>query len=247
MKTTIDWSNAQTAFRQAFTAFARKSRGDLRKKAVEQIGLVIRNILLLTPPMGGKEASSSYAEGKRKGEVRIIRDTYRTFVEVDPVEIRGIRKGSPAWNKFNAIYGYKGLTAEQNLKTSDSDLLQFHLANRAKNKRARASLKRPILRTKLERLRKTLVKRQGWGPAGWVEAAEKLKVPGVPKWIKRWASANKGVAKITDLETGLEFLAINHTDYNDSRIQKQVDAALRTQAENMIKQVNSNMRKKGRL
>lgn len=245
MKTKIDWSNAQTAFRQAFTAFAQNSRRDARKIAVQQIGLAMKNILLVTPPMGGKGVTS-FAVGKRKGEVRIIRDTLRTFALVNPKEIRGIRKGSPAWAKLNAFYGFRGLTAEQNLKASENELLAFHLANRKANKRARATIKRPILKTKLERLRKTLLSRQGWGPSGWLEAAGKLKVSGIPGWVKRWASGNKGVGKVTELESGLEFLAINPTDF-DRSVQTRVDAALRMQASNMIKQVHENMRKRSKL
>ena len=248
MKTTIDWSNAQTAFRQAFTEFARNSRRDVRKIAVQQIGLAMKNILLVTPPMGGKGVTS-FAEGKRKGEVRIIRDTLRTFAPVNPKEILGFRKGSLDWLKvqtYQRFYGWKGLSAEQNLKTPEDQLLAFHFSNRKTNKRAIATLKRPILATKLKKIQKTLLRRQGWGPSGWVEAAGKLKVSGIPGWVKRWATGNKGVGKVTELESGLEFLAINPTDY-DLAVQNRVDAALRMQASNMIKQVNENMRRRSKL
>jgi hypothetical protein len=242
MKATIDWDNPKRAFQQAFEAYARGSRKTLKQLAVRQISLAVRNILQLTPPMGGK-APTPYSVGKKRGEVRIIRDTRKTFRAVDPKEIRGIRKGSPAWQKFNALYGFRGLTAEQNLKAPESELLEFHLAQRGKNKRVRGSIKRPILRTKLQKLQRALVKRQGWGAGGWVEAAGKLRITGMPTWVKRWGSANKGTAVVRDLETGFEFLATNPTDF-DASVQNRVDAALRMQAANMIRQVNDQVRKR---
>lgn len=245
MKTTIDWDNPKRAFQQAFQAYAKGSRKNLQKLAVQQVALVMRNIIQLTPPMGGKGATS-YAAGKKRGEVRIIRDTRRTFVAVEPKLVRGIRKGSPAWDRFNAAFGFRGLTAEQNLKASEAELLAFHLAQRGRNKRVRGAAKRPILRQKLERLQRALMRRQGWGPAGWIEAAGKLRIGGVPGWIKRWSAGNKGTAVVRDLETGFEFLATNPTDY-DAAVQNRVDAALRTQAANLIKQVNNQVQKRRKL
>jgi hypothetical protein len=245
MKAKIDWDNANNAFRQAFEIYSRGSRKTFQKLATEQFALVVRNIIQLTPPMGGREPTS-YAVGKKRGEIRIIRDIRRVFKSVDPQFIKGLRRGSPAWQKYNATFGFGGMSAEDNLRASESSLLEFHLSQRGKNKRVRASVKRPILWTKLERLQRALLKRQGFGPAGWINLAQKLNVRGVPAWIKRWSSGNKGTAMVSNLETGFSFVGINPTDY-DFSVQLRVNSALRKQANNMLKQANDAATKQKKL
>lgn len=243
MKAKIDWKNGQRAFEALFIQRMKDSKQSVKKVFAQQMKLVVRNILEATPPFGGKGAPVTFAQGRKRGRKAILKSLNRSFVIAKnsqgvKARVEKFAKRPAKLNPINEKYGWNGLNAAQNLSVNPEKLLEFHDKLISKDKRTIPESKRFITKEAFVWIRDKLFERQGWGAAGWIEAAKKMLVSNIPEWVLRFGIANKGRVIFNNGDQGqFYFMASNPTDF-PSIVQNSVNRALYRQARNMVKQLH---------
>jgi len=213
MSTSVQMQNAQQRFNSAFSKLLAQSKKSTDELWEQQLSGIGRNLLAITPPLGGKTASIkipapgkksrgvvvNFTEGKAKGRSTIESDIQRAF---------------------------------QRVKISEGDVLSQYLARRQKNKRFNRRGEK-INATAAERnaVRKNLLARQGTTESGWKAAISRLKISGVPKWIVDHAKV-PSTCSVNDGKTGkYSFEAVNGTNHtSSSKIEGRIAIAINMQA-----------------
>lgn len=212
MSATLDMLNAEQRFNSAFNALLAQSKKSTDELWEQQIAGIGRNLLAITPPLGGKNPSVklpapgkksrgiviNFAEGKAKGKSTIESDIQKAFERVEE---------------------------------SEGNVLNQYLARRQKNKRFNKKGEK-IKATLAERneVRRNLLARQGTTESGWKATISRLKIT-APKWITEHSKVPSKVS-VNDGKSGAySFEAINGTNHTDSgKIQSRIAIAINMQA-----------------
>jgi hypothetical protein len=183
---------------------------------------VIRNLLALSPPMGGKQADFKlnakgkktggvdFAAGKERGKVAILADLNKAFKTV----------------------GKKNLLAFSN----EQEALDWYLGARNSRKRIKGNPKRAASARQINFVRKNILDRQGSFAAGWSKAANYFGIS-LPKWISRWGPAHSKL-NVETSQWGYYLTAINITSHREADVIERITArAIQIQTDNMSRQI----------
>jgi hypothetical protein len=185
---------------------------------------VIRNLLALSPPMGGKQGDFKlnakgkktggvdFAKGKEKGKNAILADLSKAFQKV----------------------GKKNLLAF----STEQEALSWYLGARNSRKRIKGAPKRPASTQQINFVRKNILDRQGSFAAGWSKAANYFGIS-LPNWISRWGGArSRMVVELS--EWGYYLTAINITSHREAdKIERITARAIEIQTGNMRRQIEA--------
>jgi len=190
---------------------------------------VIRNLLALSPPMGGKKGDFKlnakgkktggvdFASGKRRGQNAIVADLGKAFQKV------GKKK-----------FGKKNLLAF----STEQEALGWYLGARNSRKRIKGAPKRPASAQQINFVRKSVLDRQGSFAAGWSKAANYFGIS-LPKWISKWGPAHSKL-NVEVSEWGYYLTAINVTSHREADVIERITArAIEIQTGNMRRQIES--------
>jgi len=185
---------------------------------------VIRNLLALSPPMGGKQGDFKFnakgkktggvdfAKGKEKGKNAILADLSKAFQKV----------------------GKKNLLAF----STEQEALSWYLGARNSRKRIKGAPKRPASTQQINFLRKNILDRQGSFAAGWSKAANYFGIS-LPKWISKWGAAHSKL-NVEVSEWGYYLTAINVTSHREADVIERITArAIEIQTGNMRRQIEA--------
>jgi hypothetical protein len=183
---------------------------------------VIRNLLALSPPMGGKQGgfkfdakgkktgSVNFAGGKEKGKNAILADLSKAFQKV----------------------GKKNLLAF----STEQEALTWYLGARDSRKRIKGAPKHPASTQQINFVRKSVLDRQGSFAAGWSKAANYFGIS-LPKWISKWGPAHSKL-NVELSEWGYYLTAINVTSHREADVIERITArAIEIQTGNMRRQI----------
>lgn len=219
---------AQQRFNSAFSQLLLQSKKSTDELWEQQLTGIGRNLLAVTPPLGGKNPSVklpapgkksrgiviNFAEGKARGQSTIESDIQAAF---------------------------------QRVKKSEGDALSQYLARRQKNKRFNRRGEK-INATLVERnaVRKNLLARQGTTGSGWKAAISRLKIAGVPKWITGHSNV-PSTCSVKDGKSGkYSFDAVNGTNHTSSaKIESRLSVAINMQAGSMERWIRAYNEKLG--
>lgn len=184
---------------------------------------VIRNLLAISPPLGGKQADFklnakggktggvNFAAGKRRGQSTISADIAKAF-----------RK---AKSKKLQSFG------------NEQEALSWYLGARNARKRIKGNPKRPASPGQIAFVRKNILARQGSFLAGWSKAASYFKIT-LPKWVTRHGAARSRMFPDKS-EWGYYLTAINVTTHREGdKIERIAKIAMETQTKNMVRQID---------
>jgi hypothetical protein len=185
---------------------------------------VIRNLLALSPPMGGKQGDFKLnAKGKKTGGVDFASG-----------KIRG--------KNTIAVDLGKAFRKVKNPKTSwfinEVDALSWYLKSRNSRKRIKGNYKRQATVLQINFVRKNILDRQGSFAAGWSKAANYFGIS-LPNWISRWGgSRSRMVVELS--EWGYYLTAINITSHREADVIERITArAIEIQTGNMRRQIEA--------
>jgi len=193
----------------------------------------IRNLLAISPPMGGAANSASFkfnakgqktgavdfAAGLAKGRTCILADIKKAFHQVAATDHRAF--------------------------ADKDEALSWYLKARNSRKRIPGRPQRAATNKEVDFVLREIQKRQGSFPAGWSKAATYFGIS-LPKWISRWG----GVRSRMDVEVsqwGYYLTATNSTSHREGvKIQSIADAAIGMQANNMARQIEHYAKEKAK-
>jgi hypothetical protein len=195
---------------------------------------VVRNMLALTYPMGGKGGASlklnskgehtgsvDFAAGKEAGRRAMASDLKNAFLT--PQQAQATYNKEDLKRYYENYKHYRG--------ESPAAALAWYLSVRTKKKRVRRAIRRPVTSANWKYVFKELEKRQGFVPAGWKEACDKLGVP-MAAWVSRMSA--KGSCSIQDGAEIYYIEARNSTQHpNASDLQARAAIAMTMQRNNM--------------
>jgi hypothetical protein len=211
-KVTLDLRQPQQRFDDAFAKLVASSRKSAKDLFLQQARGVARNVFTVTPPMGGTNPSVKL--NKPGSEGRGIRVDWKAGLDAGRARINSDLKralkpiGAKTWERMLANNQVD--PAQGNL----SSLLAWYKSIQNARRRPSAA-KKPTPTPLVSALRKALYARQGATPAGWLEAASRLGVKGIPRWITRHPS--KGSIAL-DVAADVFFMeAINLTSHQSSK------------------------------
>lgn len=209
----------------------------MREQAKTHFRGVVRNMLALTYPMGGggkgdaslklnskgqHTGAVDFAAGREAGRRAMASDLKNAFMT--PAQAKQTYENKEDLQRY--YDNYKHFRNE-----SPAASLAWYLSVRTKKKRVRRKIQRPISARNWQYVFKELQKRQGFVPAGWKEACEKLGVP-MAAWISRMPA--KGSCSIQEAPDFYYLEAHNSTQHPDaSTLQKRADIAMTIQRNNM--------------
>lgn len=94
----------------------------------------------------------------------------------------------------------------------------------------------PMWQSTIKWIYKELLKEQGLTASGWIPAAERFNVKGIPKWITRHGSKVGGSVSINDTETAIQIVAKNNSNHSDwMNVQQKIATAFTMQANAMAR------------
>lgn len=206
-----------------------------------QFAGVVRNLLSITPPMGGNGANApslkvyksgtkmgqktgavDFTQGKKAGEKTIGRDIKVAFKPLTKEDLR------QPWGK------------ERNAETP-SETLAWYLGVRNKRKRVRAIF-RPTRAKNIAFVRAYLLSRQGSLAAGWSKAAQYFGIS-LPAWINRWGTSRSKLT-VQLSEDGYFIEARNSTSAAGLKsIVERTKIALSMQTGNMRRLIDDSIKK----
>lgn len=224
---------AERRFQEIFAQQVRLSRKSAAQEFKRQAKGVLRFVLAVTPPMGGKQASTKkvgrnitidFAGAKKASKARIEADIARAFI---------VPRG-------------------KNVKKYGADeALSHYLKRRNDKKRITGKFQLPVTLEAKNAVKKNILARQGWVPSGW-NSAESSVGNRPPGWISAWGSKlNQRFSAVWEGDE-VYFEAVNGTNHKDSNaintriawaIREQSAAMLRSIAKMSEKQLQEKLRK----
>lgn len=242
MSDAIVWDHAaaQARFMRELQRTIQNSRRGARHEVMESFRGMLRFCFAVTPPMGGATASVTtgrnirvnYAKGKEQGQRAIAKDLGRAFALVP----NRLRRGN---NWRTIAYRYQRFdesVLRSFLEQSPAQVLAWYKGMRNSKRRISGRPKMPMWESTVKWIYKELLKEQGLTASGWLTAAERFNVGGIPKWITRHGSKVGGSVSINDTETAIQIVAKNASNHSDwMNVQQKIATAFIMQANAMAR------------
>lgn len=218
-----DWFDK---FEKSFRQYAELQKKDVHDLFEQQCRGIAKNLFAVTPPIGSNTAGIKlpkpgqksrgvqidWKRGQNAGRSAIGSDLKKAF---DPQSQKRFdrlvlaRKAEP----HQGSYGW---------------VKNWYNSNLTPRKRAKTS-KLPVPKGLVTELKKYLWAKQGWTPAGWMAAAKRMGVTGIPGWISRHNAS--GSVQFQNSKPEMYFEAKNDTPHpNSKRIESQLELAVQMQA-----------------
>lgn len=236
-----DYAAAQARFLQELERVAATSRRTMREEVDRNFKGALRFCFAVTPPMGGKNASTTrsgrnirvdYARGKNQGQRAMKKDVSRAFRMVP----RSWKRG----NDWSLVYAlnrrFDPAFVRSFMEQPREQVLAWYKSRLNNKRRIARRLKFPMWEGTVKWVYRQLLKEQGLTASGWLPAASRFNVIGIPEWIKRHRSQVGGSVTVNDTATALQIIARNNTDHSDSmNIQQKLATAFTMQANAMAR------------
>jgi hypothetical protein len=237
----LDFSAAQARFTRELQQVIRNSRRGARHEVMENFKGMLRFCFAVTPPMGGRNASTTrsgtnirvdYAKGKNQGQKAMRKDLSRAFRIVPKQWKRG--------NDWSLVYYFNQRFQPSFIRSfmeqPRDQVLAWYKSRRNNRRRIAGTPKFPMWESTVKWVYKQLLKEQGLTASGWLPAASRFNVRGIPKWITRHGSKVGGSFIINDMQTAMQIIAKNNTNHSDStNIQQKLATAFTMQANAMAR------------
>lgn len=242
MSDAIVWDRAamEARFVRELQRTIQNSRRGARHEVMESFRGMLRFCFAVTPPMGGANASVTtgrnirvnYAKGKEQGQRAIAKDLGRAFALVP----NRLRRG----NNWRAIAYWHQRFDESVIRSfleqSPTQVLAWYKGMRNSKRRISGRPRMPMWESTVNWIYKELLKEQGLTASGWLTAAERFNVGGIPKWITRHGSKVGGSISISDTETAIQIVAKNASNHSDwMNVQQKIATAFALQANAMAR------------
>jgi hypothetical protein len=182
----LDFTAAQARFRQELEQVIRNSRRGARHEVMENFRGMLRFCFAVTPPMGGKNASTTrsgrnirvdYARGKNQGQRAMRKDVSKAFRMVPRQWKRG--------NDWSLIYRlnqrFQPSFIRSFMEQPRDQVLAWYKSQRNDRRRITGRLKFPMWESTVKWVYQQLLKEQGLTASGWLPAASRFNVAGIPK------------------------------------------------------------------
>lgn len=242
MSDAIVWDHAaaQARFMRELQRTIQNSRRGARHEVMESFRGMLRFCFAVTPPMGGAQASVTtgrnirvnYAKGKEQGQRAIAKDLGRAFSLVP----NALRRGNN-WRVITYRYQrFDPSVVRAFLEQSPAQVLAWYKGMRNSKRRISGRPRMPMWESTVKWVYKELLKEQGLTASGWLTAAERFNVGGIPKWITRHGSKVGGSVSISDTETAIQIVAKNASNHSDwMNVQQKIAVAFTMQANAMAR------------
>ena len=205
-------------FEKAFAQYAALQKKDAKVLFEEQCRGITRNLFAVTPPLGGDNASVKLPKPGQKS--RGIRVDWRAGLNAGRAAIgRDLKSAFEPTSEKRFASMVKAGKANENQGTF-SWVKTWYNSNLTNRKRAKRS-KLPVPASIVRQVQKYLYAKQGWTPSGWLAAASKLGVKGIPGWITRHNAA--GTIDFQNDKEAMYYEAVNQTPHPNS---KKIELAL---------------------
>ena len=236
-----DFTAAQARFTRELEQVIRNSRRGARHEVMENFKGMLRFCFAVTPPMGGRNASTTrsgrnirvdYARGKNQGQRAMRKDVSRAF-RMTP---RELKRG----NDWSLVYvfnrRFEPSFVRSFMEQPREQVLAWYKSRLNNKRRIAGKPKFPMWESTVKWVYRQLLKEQGLTASGWLPAATRFNVSGIPQWIKRHGSKVGGSVSISDTQTAMQIVATNSTNHSDSMsIQQKLATAFTLQANAMAR------------
>lgn len=206
----------RTQFDRAIREFSHNTRADLKKETRRAMKILVRQLINVSAPpafdKGGEE--SSIKDTKKKGELAVEKDIRKLFHGVFGVK-RGTFKVDPAFHQShrNSRGRVRGIPSDQKMIVGEANL---------------------------DRYIRDVQKHVGRLKAGWLPAAERLKVSGIPKFVSRHSPGDGAFIDALDRSMGVGFIEAINRNKAVSRLTEEhrlINMALESTAIRLRKQM----------
>jgi len=260
MKAEIDFTKGKAEFDRFLAMSLAVTKKSAREVVETNFRGVMRWVYSVTPPMGGRGASTQikvkvradgtatntysvdFDKGKRQGQRAIFGDVHHAFRPIpdDRKQWLATKKGQAA---LKNIYGPTAIP--ELLRQSPEALYLWYKSKQSKDKRIRGNVFRRAFARDIETVYQRALKQQGATAAGWVAGTMGAKAGSVPSWIRRHSGSNSGSYTEKSSPTELILEALNPSNHADSnRIQGQLNSAYQMQANTMARALAAYLRNK---
>jgi hypothetical protein len=239
-----------------FAATARRLREvkriSVEKLITDQSRLLTRDALRMTPPFGPNSITESFQVQRRIGQAAVRRDIARVFKPISSFSLVASPKNPKLAKAIQKAVRRKDVAGLQiilqRIGPQVKVLLQpdpaLHASARGHRGRVRKG-HQPALILDVRALKRYQAEKEshvGKTKAGWLPAAEALRVGGIPQWIKAHSGATAGLVRIERTRSGF-FITVGNLvpysgDFGPLRIIESVIGhrvrAMRIQAEKIV-------------
>lgn len=207
------------SFSRALHDFAVTFKRDAKDVFKQQSKLIIRNVIDLTPPSGRSKGTAA----KKAGEKQVEKDLAALFVGV---RLKGKRREQ--WPDVAAIHATR-FSRKSGKRLTRGQKAAYY-----------------VDQSKLKTLLTKLKAQVGKLASGWVAAFVRLG-GSVPVWIARHG-ASRGTVELVLEGNNLHLKASNITQQGapNSELLRRVNAAVKRQEDNMVRQVRDRLEKRAR-
>lgn len=243
MSDAIVWDHAaaQARFMRELQRTIQNSRRGARHEVMESFRGMLRFCFAVTPPMGGKNASTTrsgrnirvdYARGKNQGQRAMRKDVSKAFRMVP----RSWKRG----NDWSLVYYFNQrfdpAFVRSFMEQPREQVLAWYKSRLNNKRRIAGRIKFPMWENTVKWVYQQLLKEQGLTASGWLTASSRFNVGGIPKWITRHGSKVGGSVAISDTETAMQIVATNNSNHSDwMNIQQKLAVAFTMQANAMAR------------
>lgn len=194
MKLTFALNEAR--YRDSLNTFVRQLNADADKLLREEMRLLLRDIVNLTPPTKSPKSDQVKRSAKQRGDNAVEADLSRVATPLDWRNIENPRLAEAVYRRNQTVM----LAIMKNMKQyrnasilANGDAIRSsHLQNRNRYGRVRRKvLNQVAFLTDWQRYTRTVKSRVGFARAGWLRAAEAVGLP-MPNWVRRHAGYARG-------------------------------------------------------
>lgn len=192
----LTFSINQARYRDALNTFVYELNADALVLLKEEMRLLLRDILVLTPPTKSPKKDEVKLSAKQRGDNAVESDMSRLARPLDWKDVKNPRLAEAIYKRDQATM----MAIMKNMKQyKNSSLLpnvdairSSHLKNRNRYGRVRyRGLKQIAFLSDWQKYARSVKSRVGFARAGWLRAAEGVGLT-MPNWVRRHAAYAKG-------------------------------------------------------
>lgn len=248
LETVVDTSGFETAVLE-FASLTRKQLAGVMK---EQAGILVGNVIAITPPAGRNgtetERGGIALDAKKRGEASIAADISKLF-PTSNVSFERLRGMVADGMEFKVGKGSKDVVRD--VAETIEDIRRIHqLARNPNTGRTRKGKGAAMAVTHSNLLRRYIKQQQakvGLLNSGWVRAARELKTANraIPAWITRHGSSPGG-ANISEARGMVAIRIFNEQAWFPKGMQDRVESALRRREKGIYKAMEAILERRAR-
>lgn len=186
----------QARYRDALNTFVHELNADALVLLREEMRLLLRDILILTPPTKSPKRDGVKFSAKQRGDNAVEADLSRVATPLDWRDIENPRLAEAVYRRDQTVMRaiMKNMKQYRNASILESGeaIRASHIANRDRYGRVRRKvLNQVAFLADWQKYTRAVKSRVGFARAGWLRAAEGVGLP-MPNWVRRHAGYARG-------------------------------------------------------